>query len=351
MVSPSQRRHAAQRVVAAGECSQRSACRYLGLARSTLADRLRPPSARARQITEGIARLSRRHPRYGYRRVHALLLREGLACARRTVQRVRRQEGLRITGPARRPKCPPRPDAKVKAAGVNDVWCVDLVFDVTQRGATVKFLTIIDEGSHYCIDVVAGRRLGALAVVAALQAASSRHGAPRHLRSDNGGEFVAAALQRWLKAAGIAARFIEPGRPWQNGVNESFNSRFRDECLNRELLGSVLEAQVIARAFRDEYNAIRPHSSIDYKVPAEYRAELWTQAPGSGQARQAGPALRRTLAEVPASTITRTLIINPPRLSFRVAQKCESGQVSLGWIVGGGFAFGVLRDKRATYLA
>lgn len=263
MVSPSQQRHAAQGVVAAGECSQRQACRYLGLARSTWAYRCRPPTPRAQQITAGVARLSRRHPRYGYRRVHALLLREGLACARRTVQRIRRLEGLRITGPARRPKCPPRPEAKMKAEGVNDVWCVDLVFDVTQRGTTVKFLTIIDEGSHYCIDVVASRRLGARAVVAALQAASSRHGAPRHLRSDNGGEFIAGALQTWLKDSGITARFIEPGSPWQNGVNESFNGRFRDECLNRELLGSVLEAQVIARNFRDEYNEIRPHSSID----------------------------------------------------------------------------------------
>jgi len=298
MVSPSQKRHAAQGVVAAGECSQRRACRYLGLARATWAYRVQPPHSRHRQISEAIMRLSRRHPRYGYRRVHALLLRDGLRCARRTVQRVRRLEGLGVTGPARRPKCPPRPDAKVKADGVNDVWCVDLVFDVTQRGATVKFLTVLDEGSHYCVDIVAGRRLGALAVIAALQAAIKQHGAPRYLRSDNGGEFIAAVLQAWLKATGIGARFIEPGSPWQNGVNESFNGRFRDECLNRELLGSVLEAQVIARAFRDEYNEIRPHSSIDYKVPAEYRAELMKQAPGSGQARQAGPSLRRELADV-----------------------------------------------------
>jgi transposase InsO family protein len=300
MVSPSQRRHAAQSVVAAGRCSRRQACRFLDLPRSTMAYHARPPTSRQRRITEGIVRLSHRHPRYGYRRVHALLLREGLNCARRTVQRVRRMEGLRISAPARRPKCPPRPEAKVKADGINDVWCVDLVFDVTQRGATVKFLTIVDEGSHYCIDIVANRRLGAFAVVAALQAASSRHGPPRHLRSDNGGEFIARALQTWLKSSGITARFIEPGSPWQNGVNESFNGRFRDECLNRELLGSVLEAQVIARNFRDEYNEIRPHSSIDYQIPAEYRAKLLEQAPGSGQARQAGPSLRRELAVLPA---------------------------------------------------
>lgn len=301
MVSPSQKRHAAQGVVAAGMCSRRQACRYLGLARSSWSYRSRPPTSRRLQSEAAIIELSHKHPRYGYRRVHALVERRGLACARRTVQRVRRREGLCVIGPARRPKCPPRPDAKLKADGLNDVWCIDLVFDVTQRGTTVKFLTIVDEGSHYCIDIVAGRRLGAAEVVRALAAAIAVHGAPRHLRCDNGGEFIARKLQQWLKAAGIAMRFIEPGSPWQNGVNESFNGRFRDECLNREVFASVLEAQVIARSFRDEYNTIRPHSTLGYKLPAEYRAELLRQAPGSGQARQAGPSLRPELASVPSA--------------------------------------------------
>ena len=154
MVSPSQRRHAAEGVVAAGLCSRRQACRYLGLARSSLGYRRQPPSERRVQTEAAIVELSRQHPRYGYRRVHALVVRRGLACARRTVQRVRRREGLRVLGPARRPRCPARPEAKIKADGVNDVWCVDLVFDVTRRGVTLKFLTIVDEGSHYCIDIV-----------------------------------------------------------------------------------------------------------------------------------------------------------------------------------------------------
>jgi putative transposase len=296
MVSPSQKRHAAQGVVAAGLCSRRQACRYLGLARSSCAYRPRPPTERRVRTEAAIVALSRRYPRYGYRRIHALVERQGHRCARRTVQRVRRQEGLRVAGPSRRPKCPPRPEAKIRSEGVNDVWCLDLVFDVTSSGTTIKFLTIIDEGSHYCIDIVASRQLGAAEVIRALQAAIAVHGAPRHLRCDNGGEFVARALQEWLAQAGIRIRFIEPGSPWQNGVNESFNGRFRDECLNRELIGSVLEAQVIARAFREEYNTERPHSSIGYQVPAEYRTQLLGQAPGSGQARQAGPSLRPELA-------------------------------------------------------
>ena len=301
MVSSSQKRHAAQGVIAAGMCSKRQACRYLGLARSSWAYTPRPPKPRQVQIRDGIAALAVRHPRFGYRRVHEMLRRQGLHCARRTVQRIRRDQGLGIKGPARRPSVPPRPDARVKAIAVNDVWCVDVVFDTTYGGTTVKFLTIVDEYSHYCLDVVASRRLGARQVVAALSALIALHGAPVHLRCDNGAEFIAGHLQEWLAHAGVQTRFIEPGSPWQNGINESFNGRFRDECLNRELLANLLEAKCVASAFRDEYNEIRPHSTIDYRTPAEYRAELLGQAPGSGQARRAGPSLRLELALVPTT--------------------------------------------------
>ena len=299
MVSSSQKRHAAQGVVAAGMCSQRQACRYLGLARSSWAYVSRPPKPRTVQIAEAIAALAIRHPRFGYRRVHEMLRRQGLCCNLRTVQRMRRDQGLGIKGPAKRPKVPLRPDAKVKATAVNDVWCVDVVFDTTQNGHTVKFLTIIDEYSHCCLGIVASRRMGARQVVEALSRLIELHGAPAHLRCDNGAEFIAKFLQQWLTLAGIETRFIEPASPWQNGINESFNGRFRDECLNRELLANLLEAQSVADTFRDEYNDIRPHSTIDYRTPSEYRAELLNQAPGFGQACQAGPSLRLELALVP----------------------------------------------------
>jgi transposase InsO family protein len=195
-------------------CSQRQACRYLGLARSSWAYVARPPKPRTVQIGEAIAALAVRHPRFGYRRVHEMLRRKGLCCNLRTVQRMRRDQGLGITGPARRPKVPLRPDAKVKATSVNDVWCVDVVFDTTQGGNTVKFLTIIDEYSHYCLGIVASRRMGAREVVAALARLIEIHGTPVHLRCDNGAEFIAALLQEWLALAGVETRFIEPGSPW-----------------------------------------------------------------------------------------------------------------------------------------
>jgi len=207
--------------------------------------------------------------------------------------------GLQIVGSAGRPNTLPRPEAKIKSAGVNDVWCVDMVFDPTQHGTTVKFLTLLAECSHDNLDIVASRRLGSREVVAALQATVARQGAPRHLHCDNGGEFIAKFLPAWLGETGIATRFIALGRPWQNGVNESFNGRCRDECLNRELLASVLEAQCVARTFRDDYNTSRPHRSIEYRIPADFHAELFGQAPDSGQARQAGPSLRLELAIVP----------------------------------------------------
>jgi putative transposase len=300
MVSPAQKRRAAGSVVEAGQCTRRQACRFLWLPRSTWHYVPLPPTSRQIQLEREIVALSHAHPRYGYRRIHAVLPRKGLRCALRTVQRIRRREGLQILGPAVRPKCPPRPDAKIKSDGINDVWCVDVVFDTTQHGTIVKFLTLLDEFTHYNLDIAASQRMGGREVAATLDAAVAVHGAPAHLRSDNGGEFISHHLQEWLKTAGIKTRFIEPGSPWQNGVNESFNGRFRDECLNRELLANVLEAQCIARNFRDDYNNVRPHSSINYRTPADYRAELLRQAPDSGQARQAGPSLRPELALVPA---------------------------------------------------
>jgi putative transposase len=146
-----------------------------------------PPTPRSVQLERAILKLSHEHPRFGYRRVHAVLPRQGLNCALRTVQWVRRRAGLQIVGQAVRPKTPPRPDAKIKSDGVNDVWCVDVVFDVTQHSATVKFLTLLEEYSQFNLDIVASGRIGSREVVAALQEAVARHGAPRHLRCDNGG--------------------------------------------------------------------------------------------------------------------------------------------------------------------
>jgi hypothetical protein len=192
MVSPAQKRRAAGSVVDAERCSRRQACRYLGLLRSTWHYMPLPPTPRPIQLEREIIALSRHHPRYGYRRIHAVLPRKGLKCALRTVQRIRRREGLQLLGPAVRPKCPPRPDAKIKSDGVNDVWCIDVVFDTTQHGTTVKFLTLLDEFSHYNLDI--GCQPGAWA------AARSRQ----------------RSMRRWLRTASrpiCAATMAESSSP------------------------------------------------------------------------------------------------------------------------------------------
>lgn len=170
-------------------------------------------------------------------------------------------------------------------------------------------------------------------------------GAPRPLRCDNGGELVARALQECLAQAGIRIRFTEPGSPWQNGVNESFTCRFRDECLNRESLGSVLEAQAIARAFRKESNTKRPHSSFGYQVLAEHRALLLGQAPVR-LAKPGLPSVQRLPAR-PNLPTTLNPTHDPTRLSPEVVQNRELKQPRPLFAMGHGFSWWIPRDKFA----
>lgn len=279
MVAPSQKRRAVEQVVATGTCSQRRACRYLSLGRSSCRYRPRAATAEREREEARIIALSLAHPRYGYRRVHVLLDREGLHPSARRVQRIRRRERLRVLGPARRPKRRPSFGAKMRAQASNDVWCFDFLFDATTRGSTLKNLTILDEYTRFCIGIVVARRLDSAAVIEALSDAVHEHGTPRHVRCDNGSEFIAARLQRWLKAAQISTRFIQPGRPWQNAFNESFNGKLRDECLQREVFDNLLEARTVTALWREEYNTFRPHRALGKLTAAQYR--LSSRPPGS----------------------------------------------------------------------
>ena len=224
MVAPSQKRRAVEQVMATGTCSQRRACRLLGLRRSSCRYAPRALTPRREREQERIIALSQAHPRYGYRRVHTLLGREGLRPSLRRVQRIRRRERLRVMGPARRPKRPANVDAKVSAQSRNDVWCFDFVFDSTAQGSTLKMLTILDEYTRYCIAIVVGHRLNSASVVEALSDAVLEHGTPRHVRCDNGSEFIAARPQRWLRQAQIGSRFIEPGRLWSRRAGDTMKA-------------------------------------------------------------------------------------------------------------------------------
>ena len=273
IVSPAHRRAAAEELVAAGMCSGRAVCRYLGLARSTFSYQGRPATAAEAQLRKDLLALSAKHPRYGYRRIAALLRRKGWRVGKRHIQRLRRAEGLRV--PPTKRKLVRRgvsTGLPTTATHKNHVWTWDFIADATVRGGTLRMLTILDEYTRECHVLWVDRALKSADVLHWLQYAIAKHGAPEHLRSDNGSEFIAKIVQQWLKEHEIRTIYIEPGSPWQNGFVESFHGRFRDECLNREQLWTLTEARVVVGDYRQEYNLERPHSRLGYESPAVFAA-------------------------------------------------------------------------------
>lgn len=223
--------------------------------------------------------LSGRHPRYGYRRIWALLRREGFGVNRKRVQRLWRLNGLKV--PQRRRKkralgqgsngCAVR-----RAEHKNHTWAWDFIHDRTSNGRSLKWISVVDEYTRECLVLEVGRSLTAVDVIDAIAESMKRRGAPKHIRSDNGPEFIAGALQRWLERAKVKTLYVAPGSPWQNGYAESFHARLRDELLEQEMFSSVEEAKLLSRRWQWEYNQERPHSALGYCTPAEYAAEQET---------------------------------------------------------------------------
>jgi len=274
-LSPASRRAAAKQAVDAGMCGQRAACRFLRVARSTYGYRGRTPTTAEVRLRERLHELSVKHPRYGYRRIAVVLRREGWPVGRRHIQRLRRQEGLRV--PPTRRKIVRRglsTGLPTRATHRNHVWTWDFIADATVRGGTLRMLTILDEHTRECHVLRVDRGLRSQDVLEWLQKAIEQQGAPQYIRSDNGSEFIARIVQRWLKEQQIKTIYIDPGSPWQNGFVESFHGRFRDECLNREQLWTLTEARVVVEDFRKDYNQERPHSRLGYASPAEYAARI-----------------------------------------------------------------------------
>ena len=271
MVSPAQKKQAVEHVIGQGLCSVRRACHYLGLHRSTYRYRPRQPLPQQIQLYQRIVALSWHYPRYGYRRIRALLAQEGWSVSRKQVQRIRRKEGLKV-----RPK-PQRLHRQGVSTGLptqathrNHVWTWDFIFDRTDKGSTLKMLTMLDEYTRQCLAIRVERQIRSDQVLATLWQAMMQYGIPQHIRSDNGTEFIAGKIQRWLRENQIKTLYIEPGSPWQNGYIESFHSRFRDECLNREWLLNLREARVVIEDWRLHYNTERPHSRLGYLSPEDY---------------------------------------------------------------------------------
>ena len=271
MVSPAQKKQAVAYVVDQRLCSERRACRYLGVHRSTYRYPVKSPLPQQVQLHQRIVSLSWQYPRYGYRRIRAVLEREGWSVSRKQVQRIRRKEGLKVhPKPQRIPRQGVSTGLPTQATHRNHVWTWDFIFDRTDKGSTLKMLTMLDEYTRQCLAIRIERQIRSGQVLATLWQAMMQYGIPEHIRSDNGTEFIAGKIQRWLRVNQIKTLYIEPGSPWQNGYIESFHSRFRDECLNREWLLNLREARVVIEDWRQHYNTERPHSRLGYLSPENY---------------------------------------------------------------------------------
>ena len=254
--------------------SERRACLLTSQHRSSqrYRRRLLPEEALLR---ERLQLLARRHPRYGYRRIHAILRREGWACNRKRVQRLWRDEGLRLPARPKRRRRGPRMPGHLSAAAPNEVWAIDFVSDRTADGRPIKILTVTDEHTREALATPAARRMGADDTVSVLERIVERRGrAPKMIRCDNGPEFISQSLRDWCRFNNAGTGYIEPGAPWQNPFVESFNGHLRRELLEMESFNSLFEAQLLLEDWRLEYNHYRPHQSLSYQTPAEY-ARRW----------------------------------------------------------------------------
>jgi putative transposase len=246
------------------------ACRALGLARSSyyLGSTQRPNSE---QLQRKIVELSEQNPRYGYRRITALLRRKGRRVNPKRVQRVRRQAGLQVSKRQRRMRrLGASSSRRLRAEHRNEVWSWDLLYDHTEQGRTLRILSLIDEYTKECLAIQVGYSIRAVDGITVLEATIQRYGTPKYLRSDNGPEFIAQAIQDWLKSQSVRSAYIQPGAPWEQACIESFHDKLRDECLNREIFSSLLEARLILEQWRVEYNQNRPHSALGYLTPTEF---------------------------------------------------------------------------------
>lgn len=216
--------------------------------------------------------LAAKFPRFGYRRLHAMLRREGRKINLKRVRRLCRMHGLKLSRKVRRKRRGIGIGVPCKAEYPNHVWAYDFLFDQCENGRKLKVLTITDEFTRLCLEIEVEHRLTSAQVGRTLLRLFAEHGTPTCLRSDNGPEFIAKALMRMLKIQGVECRHIEPGSPWQNGVDERFNGSYRDECANLETFYNRDHARALSKLYKRHYNQERPHSSLAYQTPLEFAA-------------------------------------------------------------------------------
>ena len=302
-LGPARRRACIEHIGHHLHVSERRACAALGQHRST---QRRTPRGREdeERLTADVIELARLYGRYGYRKIAALLREAGWLVNDKRVERIWRREGLKV--PKKQPKrgrlwlndgsC-----IRLRAAHRNHVWSYDFVEDRTHDGRKYRMLTVVDEFTHECLTIRINRKLKAFDVIDVLSDLFILRGIPGHVRSDNGPEFVAKAVQDWIAAVGAKTAYIAPGSPWENGFIESFNARLRDELLDGEIFYTLKEAQIVIESWRRHYNTVRPHASLGYRPPAP---EVFVPALAAWPAAQSPPAPPATRPLEPRPTMS-----------------------------------------------
>ncbi len=283
-MSLARRRACVGHVVREHSVSERKARVVLGQHRSTHRKAPRGSGDEA-ALTADIVELAKRYGRYGYRRITALLQDAGWAVNRKRVERIWRREGLKV--PQRQPKrgrlwladgsC-----VRLRPERANHVWAYDFVEDRTREGRRFRMLCVVDEFTREALAIRVARKLSSADVIDVLADLFLTHGTPAHIRSDQGPEFVAAAVKGWIESVGAKTAYIEKASPWENGYVESFNGKLRDELLNGEVFDTLREGQVLIEEWRRHYNRVRPHSSLGYRPPTSEMAPMARSQIGSG---------------------------------------------------------------------
>lgn len=266
-------------MLCAHHVSERRSCYLVKITRSS-ARYSAQPSIDV-ELADELRTIAAQHPRYGYRRAHALLKRAGQLVNHKRVARVWRSIGLSL--PRRRPRRRYKVEAVTPVSQTtrpNEVWTYDFVHDWCANGQRLKMLTVVDEFTRESLTIETRTSIKSRAVVEVLESLTRERGTPTYLRSDNGPELVANRVRDWLAKKQIGTLYIKPGSPWQNARGESFNGRLRDECLNVEWFNNLREAKVVIESWRQHYNEERPHSSLKYQTPVEYRL-AYQQSPMS----------------------------------------------------------------------
>jgi len=249
--------------------SERRACRLVGLSRSVLHYESKPNSNNE-ALSARLVELAHERRRFGYRRLHALVKREGIHANHKRVHRLYREAGLAVRRRRRRHGVMVEREQLALPSAPNEVWSMDFVMDALSNGRRLKCLTIVDDFTKEAIDIVVDHGISGLYVARVLDQAARFRGYPKAVRTDQGPEFTSRVLDQWAYARGVTLKLIQAGKPTQNAYIESFNGKFRDECLNEHWFTSLAQARAVIAAWRNDYNEARPHSALDYLCPAEF---------------------------------------------------------------------------------